>query len=126
MLKIKDLINNIKPAEKYVSKMQSLRKKTSSQLIQNQQEVKISSGASSYLGKLILKLCKNYAKNASSVNEEFNEMSSNDSNDIYNSILQKPFKREYILRTSASRPAPFSRQSPLIIKWRISSIRCFH
>jgi hypothetical protein len=27
MLKIKDLINNIKPAEKYVSKMQSLRKK---------------------------------------------------------------------------------------------------
>ncbi len=39
-------------------------------------------------------------------------MSSNDSNDIYNSILQKPFKREYILRTSASRPAPYSRQSP--------------
>jgi hypothetical protein len=55
------LINNIKNAEKYVSKMQSLRKKTSSQLIQNQQEVKISSGASSYLRKLILKLCKNFA-----------------------------------------------------------------
>jgi hypothetical protein len=41
-------------------------------------------------------------------------MSSNekeDSNDIYNSILQKPFKREYILRTSASRPAQYLRQS---------------
>lgn len=81
-----------------------------------QQEVKITNGASSNLGKLILKLCKNYAKNINTddgesiASEELE--SSVDDNDVYNSILRKPIKREYILRTSASRPAPYSRQSP--------------
>ena len=62
------------------------------------------------MNALKVKLCKNYAKNSrdESVIDDENE----NSDHVYNSILQKPFKREYILRTSASRPAPYSRSSP--------------
>jgi hypothetical protein len=61
-----------------------------------QQEVKITNGAMSNLGKLILKLCKNYAntniQDDSVVDEEIGDLDNN--NHVYNSILRKPYKRE--------------------------------
>ncbi len=47
-------------------------------------------------------------------NEDDDENEDLDNNDDLNNLtpFDKPFKREYILRSSCSRPAPYSRQSP--------------
>ena len=66
------------------------------------QEVKIVNGARSNIGKMILNLCK---KNSENKNEEAET-------DYDNSLWEKPLIREYILRSSTSRPAPYSRQCP--------------
>ncbi len=103
-------------------------------------EVKIFNGAHSNLGRLITKLCNRRArekekskkqsrKYESVRGDDFQSSSSyRDQVDIFqetedaeedretNYLLpfenENPFKREYIMRASASRPAPYSRPSP--------------
>ena len=60
-------------------------------------------------------------KNQKSSNKKYQEIDENDNDDENEDDVEKlktkirpekPYKREYILRSSVSRPAPFSRQSP--------------
>lgn len=112
-------------------------------------EVKIPNGAHSTIGKIITKLCSqanqealhhqrsNPTASAKSPiiesnddpksDSSYNEMQTKDeadSNNDYDKLLplEKPFKREYILRSSVSRPAPYSRQSPQRLYCLISNI----
>jgi hypothetical protein len=87
-------------------------------------EVKIENGAHSTMGKLITRLCKKRNLNSGnkhkkttsqaheyeSLNENENEPDADDAGAT--NPFDKPFQREYILRSSTSRPAPYSRQSP--------------
>lgn len=94
-------------------------------------EIKIENGAHGTIGKLISKLCvkkktSKSNKNRSQSNEyrslksnvdfdEEDDQDDSDESEIFNNSLlpfEKPFKREYILRSSVPRPAPYSRQSP--------------
>ncbi len=89
--------------------------------------VKIENGAHSPLGKLVTRMWlkkrrKIAVKNQKSSNKKYQEIDENDNddNEIEDDVEklktkirpEKPYKREYILRSSVSRPAPFSRQSP--------------
>lgn len=90
--------------------------------------VKIENGAHSLLGKLVTRMWlkkrrKMGGKNQKSSNRKYQEIDENDNDDeneneddvekLKTKIRpEKPYKREYILRSSVSRPAPFSRQSP--------------
>lgn len=109
--------------------LKQILKSASSHLIY---EVKIPNGAHSTIGKLITKLCYGTKKqdinrskrnlnsnkyesvNEREQNEEDDESDDFENNDDLNNLtpFDKPFKREYILRSSCSRPAPYSRQSP--------------
>ena len=87
-------------------------------------EVKIENGAHSSIGKLITRLCKKRNQNSAnrnkkttsqayqyeSLNENENEPETDDANAT--NPFDKPFRREYIMRSSTSRPAPYSRLSP--------------
>ena len=88
--------------------------------------VKIENGAHSLLGKLVTRMWlkkrrKMAVKNQKSSNKKYQEIDENDNEDENEADVEKlktkirpekPYKREYILRSSVSRPAPFSRQSP--------------
>jgi hypothetical protein len=79
-------------------------------------QVKIPDGANSIVGKLIINSCKKKRKykvgtsHSRSSNYMISE-SFSDEDDKPN-CFEKPFKREYIMRSSVARPAPYSRQSP--------------
>lgn len=84
-------------------------------------EVKIQNGAHSMLGKLILKMFQKMSKNKLNKKKQKNEhelssnnTSNNDEENLNETELafKTPLNREYILRASAPRPAPYSRQSP--------------
>ena len=59
-------------------------------------------------------LQKNNSKTSSKKNKQKNayELVGNEENENVELVFDKPLNREYILRASAPRPAPFSRQSP--------------
>ena len=81
-------------------------------------EAKIPNGPNSTIGKTITKLFKKKnklkKKKFSSIqNEEEND----DEDEVLNefgepSTFERPVRREFIMRSSVSRPAPYSRQSP--------------
>ncbi len=85
-------------------------------------EVKIENGANSLIGRLLTKLCHSSSKHISSHRRqsEFERSAESDDDDDENKQskstclgpIEMPFKREYILRSSTYRPAPYSRQSP--------------
>jgi hypothetical protein len=78
-------------------------------------EVKIPNGVHSVMGGLILKMLqKSNSKTKKSKQKNSYELVENEENesDLVELAFDKPLNREYILRASASRPAPFSRQSP--------------
>ncbi len=84
-------------------------------------EVKIPDGAHGTIGKLITKICKKKINTkilrAKKLHNQYESLSSNfeenlDELDDQPSPFKKPIKREYILRSSVPRPAPYSRQSP--------------
>jgi len=83
-------------------------------------EVKIDNGANSLIGRLLTKLCHSTAKPISSRRHQSEFERTADQDDDENEKvtmhglgpIEMPFKREYILRSSTYRPAPYSRQSP--------------
>lgn len=102
-------------------------------------EIKITNGAHSTVGKIITKLCTKALEernskatssakshsydykslkhdvedNSVGVQEGDEDEEEADKSDCDKLLpLEKPFQREYILRSSVSRPAPYSRQSP--------------
>jgi hypothetical protein len=92
-------------------------------------ELKIDNGAHSAVGKIITKLCymekTRKEKNSGDgqrqsegyqklqMNEEI-EDDVNTGEEISDRLspFERPFRREYLLRSNTSRPAPYSRQSP--------------
>jgi Rab3 GTPase-activating protein catalytic subunit len=71
-------------------------------------EVKIVNGAHSNMGKSIVKLCRKYFNESETKNpSEIDQAKQNNMN-----VFKKPYKREYILRCSVPRPAPYSSKSP--------------
>ncbi len=91
--------------------------------------VKVKNGARSNIGKLLSKLCNNNNKKSTTSRSKNKkrqakqedtsdnvDLSDDFEDDLDNENLllefRDPFRREYILRTSASRPAPYSRPSP--------------
>ncbi|CAF0883999.1 unnamed protein product [Brachionus calyciflorus] len=112
---------------------QFVKKLLKHSLDQESCELKIENGAHGTIGKLLSRLC---VRNKITHKSKYNRMQSNEYKSIKNSIdsiddqddndeieemenytnlllpYDKPFKREYILRSSVSRPAPYSRQSP--------------
>ena len=82
-------------------------------------EVKLPNGAHSKIGKIIIKLSSetNLEQEAQksgfeNKNLEIDKFVDKRSDNDKLLPLEKPFKREYILRSSVPRPAPYSRQSP--------------
>lgn len=81
-------------------------------------EVKIQNGAHSILGKLILQMFqkkKKTSKKSSKQKKDYELLSNrDDDSELLDAELtfDRPLNREYILRASANRPAPYSRQSP--------------
>ena len=83
-------------------------------------EVKIDNGANSLIGRLLTKLCHSSAKQIPSRQNksEFERSAESDDDESEKAKMhglgpiEMPFKREYILRSSTYRPAPYSRQSP--------------
>jgi Rab3 GTPase-activating protein catalytic subunit len=64
--------------------------------------VKIENGAHSLIGKLVAKMWQQKKTKSDKAKEDSSQKN----------CAEKPYKREYILRSSVSRPAPYSRQSP--------------
>ncbi len=77
--------------------------------------VRVPGGAQGPVGKLIKESCKQTsAKSAKQKHSRSRYQESglfNDEDDQVDSF-DRPFKREYIMRSSVARPAPYSRQSP--------------
>lgn len=97
----------------------------------------IENGAHSVIGLLISRLCRKKKTLKTKTGRYINEYKSvkdaldltDDEEDeehenMSNVLLpfEKPFQREYILRSSVSRPAPYSRQSPQRMYCRINNI----
>jgi hypothetical protein len=102
-------INEIKTFLKEILKM------ASSHLVS---EVKIENGANSLIGRFLTKLCHSKQISSRRHQSEF-ERSTESSDDGSEEMeptslgpIEMPFKREYILRSSTYRPAPYSRPSP--------------
>ena len=81
--------------------------------------VKIENGAHSLLGKLVARMWKKQKANksnasSSSGQQRYQRENTSDEDLVFmhKNRIEKPYKREYILRSSVSRPAPYSRQSP--------------
>ena len=77
--------------------------------------VKVPGGAQSPIGKLIKDACKQTsAKSAKQKHSRSKYQESGLFNDEDEQVdcFDRPFKREYIMRSSVPRPAPYSRQSP--------------
>ena len=74
-------------------------------------QVKVDNGAHSVIGKLITKMW-HLRKKVKNQKKSNTAESGENSGAQQTSRIEKPFKREYILRSSVSRPAPYSRQSP--------------
>ena len=85
-------------------------------------EVSIAEGAHGTIGKLITKICKKERRTKrnksfqrhhyESVSVQENDFDEDDEQEYQESPFERPFKREYILRSSVARPATYSRQSP--------------
>lgn len=99
----------------------------------------IENGAHSVIGLLISRLCRKkrsiktktgrYINEYKSVKDSFDlneeeEEEDEEYENMSNVLLpfEKPFQREYILRSSVPRPAPYSRQSPQRMYCRINNM----
>jgi Rab3 GTPase-activating protein catalytic subunit len=114
---LKDLVNSIESIENILARFKLLKKKfaidndkSNEFLVQcliasfNHTEVKIKQGSRSESAKLVIKFVENMAsRNAENTIEKPAS---------FIDALNGPCKREYIIRSSCSRPAPYSRQSP--------------
>lgn len=131
--KYQDLVGYIKAIEQITSLMKSINSKFDTKLLANKSEeyeakeflkyllqsismnnnceVKIPDGASGVIGKLIRETCRKH--NASRKSKRSNQPEAEQfDDDRAGDCFDRPFKREYIMRSSVARPAPYSRQSP--------------
>lgn len=114
---LKDLVHSIESIENILARFKLLKTKFAVEddnlndfIIEcliasfNQTEVKIKQGPCSDSGKLVIKFVERQAaKNSENTLEKPTS---------FVEALNSPYKREYIIRSSCPRPAPYSRQSP--------------